>query len=337
MSTRIFVPLAFAAAALPLLTASPTIAQVLQGTPVDNLPIPVPATPRPAGTANTPSAVTQSPVDANPTPIPSDSGIPQDNSISARDARTLNPVLIPTDAELQNDLAAGRSLGETKQDFIDLLAPSRRPFQFKKGGILGEKRRATAVAAWVTPGTEARWRGLLEQRSFADSQQQQADFSALQQEIVSPQRTLTFIVEIGDLVQRKKHDPPVTKEQADEALAKLTGTRFVLSDEKGINYNPRDVVAPTQAVMRQEFYDSIAPSPDKLPGGALGAPATVTATRVVKRRDPYQDFAAFYTVTFDAYNADGTARINRDTRSVTLRVITPEDDKYAVFETTKIP
>jgi len=364
MTTRIFLPLALAATALPLLLLSPVSAEDGIPPPVDSQPIPVPAAPITVRPTPAPGTDDPEPIDAAPDlPVPPAAGEPApaappvagapippaappvvaapgtgfDATIAERDAHTLNPLLNPTDAELQSFLAAGRAIGDSKDDFLDVLAPSRRAFQFRKGGILGEVRRETGVAYWITPGTEARWRGLLEQRSFADTSQQQADFSALQQLVVSPQRTVTFIVELGDLVQRKKKDPPITQTQADDALSKLTGVRFVLSDDKGTNYNPRDVISPTHTILRQEYYDSIAPNPDKVPGASTGVPSPVTATRVVKRREPLSDYAAFYTVTFDAYNMDGTARINRDTKSVTLRIILPEEPKYAVFDLKKIP
>ncbi|MEO7719898.1 MAG: hypothetical protein ABIY70_27145, partial [Capsulimonas sp.] len=190
--------LAAAALTAVLLGGNSAHAQLGDNTPVDATPAPLqPAPVTLPGTATTPGGVTTQSSDVN---------------IAARDPRTLHPLLIPTDRELLDNLDKGREIGKSKQDFIDILAPSRRAYQYRAGGILGETRRQTGVVTWVTPGTEARWRGFLEQRNFADSAGRDADFKALETAVTAPQRTLTFLVEISDLFPRQRNkkvpDPP---------------------------------------------------------------------------------------------------------------------------------
>jgi len=362
-------PLLVIAAALTLSTANIVNAQ----TPVDANPSPPPPATQPADTAPAPPAapaapttapapvtaptVTITPV-APSTPMPAATGQGQapaptanivtptsgttpttatstvDLNIAARDSRTLNPLLIPTDAELRDALDYGRSLGGGKQDFIDLLYPASRSFDYRKGGMLGEKRRTQSTAVWVTPDVEARWRGFLESRGFADQGKRDSDFATMQQEVTAPQRTLAFIVELGGLIP--PHTDP-SQQALDGAYTALAGTRFVLSDDHGNNYNPLDTATTTHLVRRQDFYDSLSSGPDRLGQTAFTDSPANEARDLVMRRKPYSDYAAFYVVTFDAFNPDGSARINRDVHTVTLRIVTPDEAKYAVFDVSKMP
>ena len=256
-----------------------------------------------------------------------------DLNAAARDSRTLNPLLIPTDNELRENLDFGRALGNSKQDFIDLLNPGRRSFDYRKGGMVGEKRRPESVAVWITPDLQARWLGFLESRTFADQSKRDTDFTAMQQAVTAPQQSLSFIVEIGGLIS--SHTDP-TQQQLDAAYTSLAGTRFVLSDDRGNNYNPTNVATAPHLVLRQAFYDGLSGGPDRLGQAAFTDPSAESRS-LVMRRKPYGDYAAEYIVTFDAFNADGSARINRDVHSITLRIITPEEPKYASFEIAKMP
>jgi hypothetical protein len=351
--THLRTPLLVIAAALTVSTGNLVHAQ----TPVDANPVPAPTTsPATPSTINTPPtgdqvapapappSVTITPVNpppanvaptpvvtapVSPTPATSSSSL----TIAARDSRTLNPMLIPTDSDLQAALDDGRSFGATKQDFIDLLSPARRSFDFRKGGLLGEKRRSASVAVWITPDIEARWRGFLESRTFADQAKRDADFATMQQEVISPQRSLVYVVEIGGLISA--HSDP-TQQELDAAAASLSGTRFVLSDDRGNNYNPLSVATVPHLVRRQDFYDALSAGPDRLGPTAFSEPSA-DSRNLVLRRKPYSDYAAFYIVSFDAFNPDGGARINRDVHTVTLRIITPQEAKYAVFEVAKMP
>jgi len=254
-------------------------------------------------------------------------------NIAARDSRTLNPLLIPTDNELREALDYGRALGNSKQDFIDLLTPARRSFDYRKGGMVGEKRRPASTAVWITPNIQARWLGFLESRTFADQGKRDTDFAAMQQAVTAPQQSLTFLVEIGGLIS--SHSDP-TQQQLDAAFTSLSGTRFVLSDDRGNNYNPSNVATAPRLVQRQSFYDSLASGPDRLSQTAFADPSADSRSLVLRRK-PYSDYAAEYIVTFDAFNADGSARINRDVHSITLRIITPEEPKFASFDIAKMP
>ena len=73
------------------------------------------------------------------------------------------------------------------------------------------------------------------------------------------------------------------------------------------------------------------------PTRTVTAPPTASTARLVKRRTPYADYAAFYLVRFAAFNPDGTARINRDTKTVTLRVLNGDEARYAAFDLGKLP
>jgi hypothetical protein len=294
--------------------------------PVDQSTIPANETPAPSSTAvdNTPAVA---PV--TPTPSASTANL----NIAARDSRTLNPLLIPTDNELREALDYGRALGNSKQDFIDLLTPARRSFDYRKGGMVGEKRRPASTAIWVTPNIQARWLGFLESRTFADQGKRDSDLAAMQQAVTAPQQSLTFLVEIGGLIS--SHSDP-TQQQLDAAFTSLSGTRFVLSDDRGNNYNPSNVATAPRLVQRQSFYDGLAGGPDRLSQTAFGDPSADSRSLVLRRK-PYSDYAAEYIVTFDAFNADGSARINRDVHSITLRIITPEEPKFASFDIAKMP
>lgn len=315
--------------------------------PVDNAP---PATPSPPDNASPPPAAPETPMP----PVNSSPSVPLANSSSAsivttsptapatstvelnmaaRDSRTLNPLLIPTDGDLHDALDYGRGFGQTKQDFIDLLGDARKSFDYRNGGMFGEKRRPESTAVWVTPDLEARWRGFLESRTFADQARRDSDFATMQQEVTSPQRSLVFIVEVGGLISG--HTDP-TQQQLDAAYTSLAGTRFVLSDDHGNNYDPQNVATATKLVRRQDFYDALSIGPDHL-GQAAFDDTTANSRALVLRRKPYSDYAATYIVSFNAFNADGSARINRDVHGITLRIITPDDPKYAVFDISKMP
>ncbi|BDI32898.1 hypothetical protein CCAX7_49490 [Capsulimonas corticalis] len=308
-----------------LLTGQAAIAQAGN----DNTPVDAPPAPQQPAPVTLPGA---------PVTTGGATAVTADVNIAARDPRTLHPMLIPTDREMLANLDAGRAIGKSKQDFIDLLDMSRRAYQFRSGGILGETRRETGIVTWLTPGTEARWRGFLEQRDFADSAGRDADFKALEQSVTAPQRTLTFIVEITDLFPRQKGKKKKDETPIDPATAfnKLDGIQFVLSDDRENNFKPLQVYAPTQLIARQQFYDNIAGDPTHVLGSNPFEIANTVSPRLVKRRDSYNDLAGFFVVVFDAFNADGTARINRDTKSVSLRVIT-SDPKFASFPLDKLP
>ncbi|MGO8674148.1 MAG: hypothetical protein ACLQVD_22645 [Capsulimonadaceae bacterium] len=306
---------------LALATFSPNIAHSQTAAPVDANPAPAPAAVAPA------SPGVESPASTGSAIVELDA--------AARDPRTLNPFLIPTDLELQQNLDLGRGIGQSKKDLIDVLDSGRRGFQFRNGGMLGEKRRVTGSAIWVTPGLEARWRGFIEGRNYADAGQRQADFDALRNEITQPQRSLTFIVEIGDLIPGHPADP--AQAQIDAAYESLAGTHFVLSDDNDNNYAPSSTVVAPHLMVRQDFYDAISPGADHLTAEDAFSSAPQGSHQLVLRRQPYSDLAAFYIVTFNAFNADGAARINRDVHSVVLRIVTPTDTKYAYFDMSKTP
>ena len=155
----------------------------------------------------------------------------------------------------------------------------------------------------------------------------------MQAAVTAPQQSLTFLVEIGGLIS--SHSDP-TQQQLDAAFTSLSGTRFVLSDERGNNYNPSNVATAPRLILRQSFYDGLAGGPDRMSQTAFADPSADSRSLVLRRK-PYSDYAAEYIVTFDAFNADGSARINRDVHNITLRIITPEEPKFASFEIAKMP
>lgn len=320
-------------AVLALVTAGANLANAQSPTPVDANP----ATP-PAQTASVQpdqQPVAPAPVPTLATPPPIAPQPAEDVNQAARDPRTLNEKLIPTDFEIREAIDGGRLVGRSKKDFLDVLNPARRSFTYHSGGMLGERRRSTGVAVWVTPGLEAYWRGYIEERSFASDQQRQADFEAVQSEVTAPQRSLTFIVEVGGLVTDHSDDPP--QAALDAAYTSLAGTRFVLSDDQDHNFDPLSVAASPHLMTRQSFYDAISPGADHLSANAAFGSPDPSSRQLVLRRKPYSDYAQFYIVTFNAFNPDGSARINRDVHTVTLRIITPDEPKYAVFEVDKMP
>src|SRR5689334_18322076 len=71
---------------------------------------------------------------------------PTSAAAAGRDAHTLNPLLVPTDTGLRDGLAQGREIAKEGKDFIDLLTDGRRAFAYRRGGLLGEKRRETGIA-----------------------------------------------------------------------------------------------------------------------------------------------------------------------------------------------
>jgi hypothetical protein len=254
----------------------------------------------------------------------------------------LLPTLIPTDLGLHDGLQGGREYGKSSQDFIDLLDQNRGALAYKRGGVLGELRRATAVAVWLTPALEARWRGFAEQRQFASPTARDTDFEVLRSRVTSPQRRLTFLVELGDLAPAPKGKKTIVPLDPDIAAAVVKGTRFILTDDKDNNYDPIPTVGVAGPVLsvRQAFYDDIAADPDRACGdsplGAATAADHAAGPSLMKRREAYGDMAAFYIVSFDAFNPDGTARVNRDTKSLTLRVLMSSGVKYAKFEMDKV-
>jgi hypothetical protein len=324
------VPL-LAAIAMALIVFDAHVVLAQSQAPVDANPAPPPAaapqgTIAPATPDNSQAAPQPGPAGAAPSTY--------DLNQAARDPRTLNPLLIPTDEEISDALTDGRELGKTQMDFIDLLDPAGRAFQYRSGGMFGERRRPTGVAVWVTPNLEARWLGFIEEREFATQSQRDADFAAIQSYVTAPQRTLTFLVEVGDVIPG--HQDP-TQAELDAGITSLAGTHFVLSDDHDNNYDPDNVAAAAHLLVRQDFYDAISPGPDHMTADAAFATPAGDYRDLVKRRKPYMDYAAFYIVTFNAFNPDGGARVNRDVHTLTLRIVTPDEPKFAVFDVSKMP
>src|SRR3569833_563641 len=127
-------PLLVIAAALTISTSQFAHAQ----TPVDANPAPAPSTTTAEAPTTAPAVpkvtVAIPPLDTSTSTAPTNS-TPVNTSISptatsptmssttdlnaaARDSRTLNPLLLPTDNELRENLDFGRALGNSKQDFI---------------------------------------------------------------------------------------------------------------------------------------------------------------------------------------------------------------------------
>ena len=283
---------------------------------------------------------------APPVSVPSRPALPGSSARLSAPARgVLNPIFLPSDPALKASVQYGREFAKTSKDLIDLLADERRPLETKRGGLLGEKRRAVSVAVWLTPTLEARWRGFLQQRRYSDSTAQAADLQELHQLVTSSQRTLTFLVEIGDTLYPTNGEAPGGQDilAAQKALfERVRGIRFVLSDANDANFLPLPSPTLTPSILpRQQFYDKIAPDPVLLRDPqASSAPVDDDVpgrNRFVKERAAYRNLAAFYVVSFDAFNADGTPRVGPDAKALYLRVITPEGDKSARFDLDKTP
>jgi hypothetical protein len=298
--------------------------------PVDSQPVPLP----PAPTNTTPGTTVA------PSTTPVAAVDPSTANIVSRLSTTLNPSLIPTDTMLQDDISLGRQMGSQGKDLIDVLNVGGKAFAFKPGGILRQTRRAVGTVYFITPGIEARWRGFLESKQLATEATRQADFDAVRNHVIAARRTLTFIVELDNLI--KNASDGSTPESVDDAQKKVAGTRIVLSDDKDTNYDPITVPTGPTLISRRQFFEAIANQPDAVVT-ALSADDLPKATDnpswsgLIKKRNGFNDLSAFYLVSYDAFNADGTARVNRDTNSITLHILGPDGQKYVAYKLIDLP
>lgn len=298
--------------------------------PVDSQPIPIP--PAPAGTVSPLPAT--GPAAALPTVDPSTA------NIASRLSTTLNPALNPTDSMIQDDIAAGRQMGLDGKDLIDVLNIGSKGFAFKPGGILKQLRRPVAVVYFITPGIEARWRGFLENKQLATDAARTADFEAVRDHVISANRSLTFVVELDDLV--KDTSDGSAPETTDDALKKVDGTRFVLSDDKDTNYDP--ITVPTAPLLetRRQFFEAFAADPDAVIQATSTddlpkSSSTPSWSGLIKKRNGYNNLSAFYLVSFNAFNSEGTARIGRDNASFTLHVLGPDGQRWVQYKLVDLP
>ena len=297
--------------------------------PVDSQPVPLP----PATT--TPATDTTAAPDASSAPVDTSQA-----NIVSRLATTLNPALNPTDSMLQDDILQGRQMGSTGKDIVDVLNVGAKPFAFKPGGIFRQTRRPVGVVYFITPGIEARWRGFLQSKQLATDATRTSDFESVRNHVIAAHRTFTFIVEIDDLL--KSASDGSTPESIDDAQKKVAGTRIVLSDDKDTNYDPITIPTAPLLVSRRQFFEAIASQPDAVVAAVTSDDLPKTADEpawsgLVKKRNGYNDLSAFYLVSFDAYNSDGTARLNRDTNSFTLHIIGPDGQKWAAYKLIDLP
>jgi len=305
--------------------------------PVDAQPVPVPpVTPATTDTNATPATPDTNATPAAPTP-PVDASTA---NIVSRLSTTLNPALNPTDSMLQDDINQGRQFGSSGKDLIDVLNIGSKAFAFKPGGILRQTRRPVGVIYFITPGIEARWRGFLQSKQLATDATRTADFEAVRNHVIAARRTLTFIVEVDDLL--KSASDGSSPESIEDAQKKVAGTRIVLSDDKDTNYDPITMPTAPLLVSRRQFYEAIANQPDAVTT-ALSTDDLPKSTDspawsgLVKKRNGYNDLSAFYLVSFDAFNTDGTARIGRDTNTITLHVLGPDGQKYVQYKVIDLP
>ena len=298
--------------------------------PVDSQPVPLAPAPVNPGAPDP---------NANPAPAPAPVDASSANIVS-RLTTTLNPALNPTDNMLQDDITQGRQMGSSGKDLIDVLNIGSRAFAFKSGGILKQTRRAVGVVYFITPGIEARWRGFLQSKQLATDTARAADFDAVRNHVIAPRRILTFIVEIDDLL--KNASDGSTPESIDDAQKKVAGTRIVLSDDKDTNYDPITVPTGPLLVSRSQFFEAIANQPDSVvtalsPDDLPKTSDSPAWSGLVKKRNGYNDLSAFYLVSYDAYNSDGTARVNRDTNNITLHILGPDGQKYVQYKLVDLP
>lgn len=319
-----------AAPASPLTPAPAPPTPAIPAAPNTPAPPPTPLAPMPV-TGVVPDAQTQpaltpeltTPLIAAPMPTG-----------DVRNAKTLNPILNPTDKEIRASIEVGRTFAKKDKDVLDVLDSYARGFSFKRGGILGEVRRPLGLAYALTPELEAQWDGFLEAREFATTATQDADFSTIRNRVANTNRTLSFIVQIMPEALGKESGGTSDAAAIKSALGSV---RFVLSDDNDNNYDSVDPVETPRIVDRRVFFDAIAGSPDTvfsaatmddLPLASTAPPGTV----LIKPRLKESGLSAFYLVTFNLFNSDGTARVNRDTKFISLRVLMPTGPKYAAFD-----